>query len=57
MEKKITWNDIRNATQYELKKTYKMNDRQLECSLRRHMDGANAQERRNLYEELYGKRK
>jgi hypothetical protein len=57
MEKKITWNDIKNAHQDELKKAYKMNDRQLESSLRRHMDGANPTERRNLYQELYGKRK
>lgn len=55
-EKNITWNDIKNATQHELKKTYKLNDRQLESSLRRHMDGASREERRDLYKKLYGKR-
>lgn len=57
MEKKITWNDIQNGTLPELKKSYKMNDRQVEQSLRKHLDGANVQDRRNLYEKLYGKRK
>lgn len=57
MEKKIAWNDIQNATQHELKKTYKMTDRQLEQAVRHHTYGANAQERRRVYQELYGKRK
>ncbi|HLX54711.1 MAG TPA: hypothetical protein VKR58_12250 [Aquella sp.] len=57
MEKKVTWNDIHEATQHELKQIYNMNDRQLEKSLRKHMDGAKPQERRELYEKLYGKRK
>ncbi len=55
--KEITWNDIQNGTLPELKKTYKMNDRQIEQSLRKHLDGANVQDRRDLYEKLYGKRK
>lgn len=55
--KNITWNDIKNATQHELKKSYKMNDRQLESSLRNHLDGASREERRELYQKLYGKRK
>lgn len=57
MEKKLQWNDIESATQHELKKTYKLNDRQLEHQLRNHLDGANAKERRETYEKLYGKRK
>jgi hypothetical protein len=50
---KVTWNDIYSATPKELKKTYKLNDRQLETHVRRHLDGANANERRNVYESLY----
>ena len=57
MEKKVQWNDIESATQQELKKIYKINDRQLEQQLRRHIDGANPQERRQVYEKMYGKRK
>jgi hypothetical protein len=57
MTQKIRWNDITEATQQELKKTYKLNDRQLEVQLRTHLDGANQTERRAKYQELYGKRK
>lgn len=54
---KVTWNDIRDATSHELKKVYKINDRQLENQVRYHLDGANQTERRAKYQELYGKRK
>ena len=54
---KVTWNDIHEATQHELKATYKLNDRQLEQQVRKHWDGASPQERRQLYEKLYGKRR
>jgi hypothetical protein len=54
---KIGWNDLHNATYGELKKTYKVTDRQLENQVRRHLDGANATERRGLYETVYAKRK
>lgn len=57
MKQKVTWNDLHNATQHELRKVYKLNDRQLENQVRNHLDGANAKERRNLYQEVYGKRK
>lgn len=57
MEKKIAFNDIKNATCHELKKTYKMTDRQLEQALRHHTYGASNQEKRRIYQELYGKRK
>lgn len=53
----VTWNDLTNATQNELRSTYKLNDRQLENQVRRHLDGANATERRQIYELVYGKRK
>lgn len=53
----VTWNDLRNATPSELKKTYKLNDTQLEHQVRRHMDGANPAERRGLYETVWAKKK
>ena len=55
--KKVTWNDLHEANQEELKKTYKINSRQLEMQVRRHWDGANAQERRQLYETVFGRGK
>jgi hypothetical protein len=53
---KVTWNDLHNATQSELKKTYKLNDRQLETQVRKHMDGANSHQRRDFYETVYSKK-
>ena len=57
MNQKVTWSDLHSATQQELRKTYKLNDKQLENQIRNHLYGANAQERRKLYERVYGKRK
>ena len=54
---KVTWNDLKNATPSELKKTYKLNDRQLENQVRKHMDGANHAERRGLYETVWANKK
>lgn len=56
-DKKITWNDLHEATQHELKKTYKLNDRQLENQIRMHWDGSNQQDKRKLYETVYLKRR
>lgn len=53
---KVTWNDLHNATQSELKKTYKLSDRQLEVQVRKHMDGANMEQRKDLYKTVYTKR-
>ncbi|HEX4372204.1 MAG TPA: hypothetical protein VHZ50_02765 [Puia sp.] len=53
---KVTWNDLNNATQSELKKTYKLSDRQMEQSVRHHLDGANAQERRQVYQKFYSRK-
>lgn len=53
---KVTWQDLHNATFKELKKTYKLNDRQLENAVRNHMDGANPAERRQLYETVWAKK-
>lgn len=55
--KKVTWNDVHEATPRELKKIYGLNDRQLEQQVRSHLDGASASERRAIYEKMYGKRK
>jgi hypothetical protein len=54
---KVTWSNIHEATQHELKKAYKLSDRQLEQQLRNHLDGATAEERRDVYETMYNKRK
>lgn len=53
---KVTWNDLHNATPKELKSKYKLNDRQLEQQVRKHMDGANSSERRDLYRKVWDKR-
>lgn len=53
---KVTWNDIQNASQSELKKKYKLTDRQVEQHIRRHLDGANAKERRQVYEQFYSRK-
>ena len=50
---KVTWNDIQNATPKDLQKTYKLDSRQMEVAVRKHLDGANAAERRQLYTKLY----
>lgn len=57
MSNKITWSDIHDGTFKELKKTYKLDDRQLEVQVRRHIDGANANERRELYKTVWDKKK
>jgi len=54
--KKVTWNDLHNATFKELKAKYKINDRQLETQVRGHMDGASASERRDLYKTVWDKK-
>jgi hypothetical protein len=53
MSKMPTYNDLMTGTSAELKKTYKITDRQLEVATRRQMDGANSQERREFYESVY----
>lgn len=53
MTVKITYSDLQSATQNELKKIYKVDDRGMEQALRKHLDGANAQERRAEYDKFY----
>ena len=52
---KVTWNDLHNASQSDLKKTYKLNNKELEKQVRKHLDGANTVERRNLYQQFYSR--
>lgn len=54
---KVTYGDLFNASFKELKKTYKLNDRDLENSVRKHLDGANAKERRDMYKTVWDKKK
>jgi len=51
--KKISWHEITNLPSSELKKKYKIDDKQLEVSVRRHLDGANVSERQKLYKEVW----
>jgi hypothetical protein len=53
---KVTWSDLFNGTFNDLKKTYKLDDRNLEKQVRNHLDGANAQERRDLYKAVWDKK-
>ena len=53
---RITWNDLHNATFKELKKTYKLNDMQLELGVRRHLDGATSEQRSDLYRTVWDKK-
>lgn len=50
---KPTYNDIINGHQKDLKRIYKLSDRQMEQAVRKHMDGANNAERRNLYQTVF----
>jgi hypothetical protein len=52
---KITWNNLHEASPTELMKTYKISQAQLEMAHRRHLDGANQQQRRDEYDQLWKK--
>lgn len=54
---KLHWNDITNYHQEEVKKKYKLDARGLEQQLRRHLDGANPSERREVYEQMYNNKR
>lgn len=57
MKKIISWNDLHNGTHQELKVKYKLTDRELENQVQRHLDGASAAEKRNIYKTVWDKRK
>lgn len=52
-KQKVKWNDLYNGSANELKKTYGLNDRQLDAQIRSHMDGSNASDRRTMYDAIY----
>jgi hypothetical protein len=54
--KKVTWNDLYEATPKELIRAYKLIGNQLEVQVRRHLDGSNSKERRDLYDQLFKRR-
>lgn len=57
MKQKVTWNDLHDADQHEIRKHYQLGDRQLENQVRSYLDGANAKERREFYQQFYGRRR
>ena len=55
---KVTWNDLSEATSADLRRVYKLNDKQLEGQVRKHMDGStNNAERREFYESVYSSKR
>lgn len=52
-KQKVTFNDIREASANELKRFYKLDDRELDKQIRSHLDGSNAAQRREIYNEVY----
>lgn len=55
--KKIGWNDLMQGHQDDLKRIYKVNDRQLEQAVRRHLDGSSPKDRREVYENVYNNKR
>lgn len=48
-----TFNDFQNATSEELKRTYKLDSRQLEVAHRKVLDGAKQEHLQKEYERFY----
>jgi len=57
MEKKVSWNDLHNATAKELMHHYKLTERNLQQELNKHLYGANHKDRQQVYKDVYLKRK
>jgi len=55
--KRPTWNDLMNGSPKDLKRIYKLNERQLEQAVRGHMKDAPREEIKKTYEKVYDKRK
>lgn len=53
MDRRVQWNDIMNGSSSELKKTYKISDRQLEMAVKNHTKGASHQERLDVYNHVW----
>ncbi len=51
--KKISFHELFNMHSSELKKKYRINDRELEKSVRYHLDGASPDERRTVYKDVW----
>jgi hypothetical protein len=50
---KPTYNDLVNENAGELKKFYKLSERQLEQNVRKHLYGAGRPEMTKMYEKIY----
>jgi hypothetical protein len=62
MGDKVTWNQLHEYSQKELRDGHglgidKQSNAKLENEVRRHLDGANATERRDFYNSFYGRRR
>lgn len=57
MGKTIKWNDLQSGEIQEVKRAYKMTDRELERQVRDHLYGAQGKELNKGYEMVYRKRK
>lgn len=57
MTGKVTWNDLLNASANELKKTYKLNDRQLENQMKKHLKGATSEQRSTIYGQVWSNKR
>lgn len=53
MAKKPTYNDVVNENPQELKKFYKLSERQLEQNVRKHLHGGSQNEMKKMYEKIY----
>lgn len=51
--KKISWYELNNTHSSELKKKYRINDSQLEQSVRNHLDGASISEKQSVYKDVW----
>lgn len=53
MSKGPTYNDVIQESATDLKRFYKLSERQLEQNVRKHLYGANRSEMNKMYEKIY----
>lgn len=53
MPKGPTWGDLNNAPASDIKRVYKLSDKQLEMGVRRHLDGATSEQRSDVYKKVW----
>lgn len=53
MAKGPTWSDLKNAPWNDIKRVYKLTDRQLERGVRKHLDGATSEQRSEMYKQVW----